>query len=262
MKKVLQIANVLALLGTILVNYISNAGSINGQTISSVSSKYENLATHAGYAFSIWGLIYIGLVAFVIYQARSLFLRRADDSIVSNIHIWFILSCLANSAWVLAWLYEKTGLSVLIMIMLLLSLLQIVLKIIATEAGDSIRNKIFVRWPFAIYTGWIIVALIINVAAFITKVEWRGFGLPAITWGLIVICLAGLLNLFMTWIVRIPESAWVAAWALVAIAVANWDKGGAIKPTAIAVTAVLVISNVVYLLKKPAFHGSSRNRTR
>jgi hypothetical protein len=229
---------------------------INGQTISSVSARYENLATPAGYAFSIWGLIYVGLVGFVIYQARSLFFKRADDSIVSNIHIWFILSCLANSTWVLAWLYDKIGLSVLIMIVLLFSLLQIIFKSRATKS-HSLGNKIFIRWPFAIYTGWIIVALISNVAAFLTKIEWDGFGLPSATWGVIVICLAGLLNLFMTWVVHIPESAWVAAWALVAIAVANWDEGGAIRSIAIAMAVVLVISNVAHLVKEPALHRRS-----
>ena len=105
MKRILQISNVLALIGTILVNYISNTGWINGSTISSVSSRYQNLVTPAGYAFSIWGLIYLGLVAFVIYQARSLFSTTADDSIVTKLRMWFIVSCFANCAWVFAWLY-------------------------------------------------------------------------------------------------------------------------------------------------------------
>ncbi|MGZ8551175.1 MAG: hypothetical protein ACXWV2_10960, partial [Chitinophagaceae bacterium] len=96
MKKVLQIANGVALVATIIINYLSNTGIFNGNTMAVVSARLQNLFTPAGYAFSIWGLIYLGLFAFVIYQGRSLFTKTADDRIVLKIGWWFVVSCLSN----------------------------------------------------------------------------------------------------------------------------------------------------------------------
>lgn len=59
MKKTLQIANGFFLLFTIIFNYLSNTGIFNGKTIANVSNQCHNLFTPAGYAFSIWGLIYL-----------------------------------------------------------------------------------------------------------------------------------------------------------------------------------------------------------
>jgi hypothetical protein len=61
MKKTLALANGIALIITIFVNYLSNTGALNGNTMKVVSDKYFNYFTPAGFAFSIWGLIYVGL---------------------------------------------------------------------------------------------------------------------------------------------------------------------------------------------------------
>src|SRR5690625_131887 len=97
MKKQLQILNGLALLLTITINYLSNTGIFNGNTIASVSKQYNNLFTPAGYAFSIWGLIYLGMLGFVIYFGRSLFISvTKEDKSVEQIGWWFIISCLRS----------------------------------------------------------------------------------------------------------------------------------------------------------------------
>ena len=67
MKKTFQLLNVIFLVVTILMNYLSNTGIFNGETMASISAKYPSLFTPAGYAFSIWGLIYLGLFGFVLY---------------------------------------------------------------------------------------------------------------------------------------------------------------------------------------------------
>ncbi len=176
MKKTLPIANGIALVVTILVNYLSNTGVFNGKTMAEVSGSYHNYFTPAGYAFSIWGLIYLGLLAFVIYSAKGLFKKVEDEWPVLEIGWWFVISCVANSCWVIAWLYDYTGLSVIIMIILLISLLKIILNT-RMELDDLPLKKIaFVWWPFCIYSGWISVALIANVAAYLTKIKWQWMG--------------------------------------------------------------------------------------
>lgn len=251
MKKTLQILNGVALIGTIIINYLSNTGVFNGNTMASVSDKYHNYFTPAGYAFSIWGLIYLALIAFVIYQGRSLFKKVADEWPVLQIGWWFIISCVANSLWVIAWLYDYTAVSVILMMILLGSLIKIILATRMELDDLPIKKIAFVWWPFCLYSGWISVAFVADIAAWLTKIKWNGFGISEIVWTLIMIIVAGIINLFITWNRNMREFAIVGAWALIAIAVANWNGEQSIKVTAIVVAVILLLSS--------GFH-SYRNR--
>ena len=246
MQKTLQIANIIALIVTVVMNYLSNTGVFNGNTMASVSASYQNFFTPAGYAFSIWGIIYLGLAAFVIYQSKGLFKPVDTPSVVSKVGWAFVISCVANCLWILAWLYDYTGLSVLIMITLLLSLLRITISTRMELDLVTIKRIVFEWWPFAIYLGWIAVALIANVAAYLTKIGWAGFGISPVSWTIIMIFTATAVNLFLTWNRALRESAMVGAWALVAIAVANWDGNQSIVTSAIVAAVVLLISNAIH----------------
>lgn len=249
MKKTLPITNGIALVVTILVNYLSNTGVFNGKTMADVSNSYHNYFTPAGYAFSIWGVIYLGLLVFFIYSIRGLFKKMEDEWPVSEIGWWFVISCIANSCWVIAWLYEYTGLSVIIMIILLISLVKIILNT-RMELDDLPLKKIaFVWWPFCIYSGWISVALIANVAAYLTKIKWNGFGISQISWTIIMIIIAGLLNLVITWKRNMREFALVGVWALIAIAVSNKNGEQSIVYTALIVAAIIFISISIHAYK-------------
>ncbi len=249
MKKTLQILNGVALIATIIINYLSNTGIFNGNTMATVSNKYHNYFTPAGYAFSIWGLIYLGLLAFVIFQGRGLFKKGVDEWPFLQIGWWFIISCLANSFWVIAWLYDYIGISVILMIILLVSLIKIILATRMELDDLPIKSIAFVWWHFCFYSGWISVALVADVAAWLTKIKWAGFGISGITWALIMIILAGIINLFITWKRNMREFALVGAWALIGIAVANWNGQQSIKITAIAVAIVLLINNGAHAYK-------------
>lgn len=243
MTKTLQIANILALIVTVIMNYLSNTGIFNDNTMATVSAEYQNFFTPSGYAFSIWGVIYIGLAAFVVYQSRGLFSEKKAPDVVSKIGWLFVLSCVANCLWIIAWLYDFTGASVLIMMALLASLLGIVFRT-RMELDLITMKKIALEWwPFALYLGWITVALIANIAAYLTKIGWDGFGISASTWTIIMICVAGFVQLFLTWNRNLREAAMVGAWGLAAVAVANWNENQAIAFTAVAVVAIIMISN-------------------
>lgn len=249
MKKILQLTNIFALTGTVAINYLSNTGIFNDNTMATVSAKYQNYFTPAGYAFSIWGLIYLGLLGFIIYQGRGLFSKAEDERIVLQIGWWFAISCIANSFWVIAWLYEYTGLSVLIMLLLLFSLLQIIVTLKMERENASMKKMVFVWWPFSIYSGWVSVALITNIAAWLTKIGWDGFGIPEITWTIILICIAGVLNLFITWARNMRLFALVGSWALVAIAIANREITPSVFKAAIVVAAMLIMSCIIHYYK-------------
>ncbi|MGN6249033.1 MAG: hypothetical protein ACTHNG_11795 [Ginsengibacter sp.] len=246
MKKVLQVSNIIALIITLVINYLSNTGIFNGNTMATVSARYQNYFTPAGYAFAIWGLIYLGLLAYVIYQAASLFKKTTDDWPVPQIGWWFVVSCAANSLWVFAWLYDYIGLSVVIMIVLLFSLIKIIWNT-RMELDDLLFKKIaFVWWPFCLYSGWITVALIADIAAWLTKIQWNGFGISGSGWAIIMIIIAGIINLTVTWTRNMREYALVAVWALIAIAVANNGNAISVVYTAIIVAVILFISSGVH----------------
>jgi benzodiazapine receptor len=96
----LRSAYMLLFIGVIAVNGAANALPINGLTTGAVSDLYPNLFTPAGFAFSIWGLIYSGLLAFLVR-----ILITSDTQLVSKLFPWFAINSLANMAWIFAWHY-------------------------------------------------------------------------------------------------------------------------------------------------------------
>lgn len=220
LKKYLPIANAIALILTIGVNYLSNAGLLNGNTMKVISDRYANYFTPSGYAFSIWGLIYLGLLGFVCY---SIINRKEAQisSIISKISWWFVVSCLANSFWVVAWLNDYLALSVMIMVILLISLIAIIARTKMELDAHPLKEYLFIYWPFAIYAGWITVALIANVSAYLTKTNWDGWGILEAYWAIGMIAVAGLVNIIMVLTRNLREFAAVGIWALFAISVTN-----------------------------------------
>lgn len=246
MKQVFQILNILAFLAMVVTNYFAEAGKIAGETMNSVSVKYQTMFTPADYAFSIWGLIYFSLLGFVIFQARDLFKPNDRKNIALQINWWFCVSCLANIFWIISWLNEHLLLSVVIMSILLFSLIKIILNT-RMELDDEPLSVIgFVWWPFSFYSGWITVALIANVAALLSTSGWDLLGLTEEFWTIIMIVVTGGINLWITWTRNMREFALVGAWALVAIAVANWNTSLYIVISSITVAATLLISSSIH----------------
>ncbi len=246
MKKLLQVLNIFSFLLMVGVNYISNTGAIAGETMATVSARYENLFTPAGYAFSIWGLIYVSLLAFVVYQARDLFSSNKEVRVVHQVGWWFVFSCTANVLWIFAWLNQYLLISVFIMLVLLFSLIKIILNTRMELDDEPLHVIAFVWWPFSFYSGWITVALIANVAAYLTSVNWNGFGISEVTWTVLMILIAGMINLVITWTRNMREFALVGVWALVAIAVANWNGEFSVVIASLAVAAILFISSSIH----------------
>ncbi|PIB37950.1 hypothetical protein BFP75_19160 [Maribacter sp. 4G9] len=222
-QKFLALLNLLSVLLVIGVNYISQAVRLNDTTIGEVSNTYDNLFTPASYAFSIWGLIFLGLIVFSVFQIKRAFFSKESTEFIGQIGYWFCLANLLNSAWVIAFVYDHTGLSVLIMLGILFSLIKIILNT-NMERWDAPKATIaFVWWPICLYGGWIAVATIANVAAFLTKLGWTGAPLSEISWTLILITVATILNLVIIRTRFMREFAAVGVWALVAIAVRHWN---------------------------------------
>ena len=249
MKKTLQIGNIIALLITIFINYLSNTGTLNNTTIGEVSNSYRSLFTPAGYTFAIWGVIYLLLIGFVIYQGRGLFKDVKNDDVVLKTGWWFILSCLFNSLWVFAWIYEYTGVSCIFIFLLLFSLLKIVVNNRMELDDEPLPIIAFVWWPFVIYSGWVTVASIANVSTYLVKIDWDGFGLSDVTWTIILIAIAVFINVIITWKRNMREFALVGAWALIGIGNANKLNNETLMYIAFISAAILIISSSIHGFK-------------
>jgi hypothetical protein len=154
--------NIAAFAAVVYVNYLANARPINGLTTGEISAMYPSLFTPAGITFSIWGVIYLLLLAFVVYGAIRRFTN--DDWI----HPLFLITCICNASWIFAWHYLQTGLSVLIMLIFLITLINIYLRL----PGGRGKEFWFVRVPFSVYLAWICVATVANVSALLIDLNF------------------------------------------------------------------------------------------
>lgn len=190
------------------------------------------------------------MFGFVIYTGRSLFKPENDDSdeFVEKIGGLFVVSCIANCAWIVTWLYGYTGISVLVLVVALISLLMILLE--ALKYNNGVAERWFIRIPFQIYAGWVSVALIAATAAWLTKIDWNRFGISEVNWTIILIGIASLIHLFMTWKKNAPIFALVAVWALIAIAVANREISSVIYLTALIAAGILFVSSMIKIFVK------------
>jgi hypothetical protein len=245
MKKRLQIANGIGFVCVIVMNYLSNTGLMNNTTIGTVSNHLTTLFTPAGYAFSIWGLIYLLLTGFITYQGKSLFTKTENNDFVTKTGWWFFISCIANCSWILAWIYGYTLLSCFFIFLILIALLKIIINNNIGLEKPSKQTLLFLWLPFAIYSGWITVASIVNVGVVLVKYNWDGFGIQPEVWAIIMIVIATLVNLIVTWKRNLKAFAFVGAWALLAIYVANKETFGLVAYAALFSAALLVISNLL-----------------
>ena len=179
-------------------------------------------------------------------------MKVINEAFILKTGWWFVVSCVCNCAWVFAWLYGYTALSCVCMFVLLFALIKIVLNNDMELYDEPIPVIAFLWWPFVIYSGWITLASITNVAAYLVKINWDGFGLSAEVWTLVMIVAATVINLLVTWRRNMREFAMVGAWALIAIAYANYSSGMLIVYTAGISAIILILSSGIHGFKNRA----------
>lgn len=222
-----QVLNLVFLLITIIANGMANGGLVEGESIGSISDQYATLFAPAGITFAIWGLIYLLLIAFAIYQARDLFsYQKQDDPWLHNIGPWFVLSCIFNVAWLVAWLNEMLGLSLFLMMGLVGSLVIIYLGLHIGQQEVSPRVKYLVHLPFSVYLGWVNVALIANIAALLVQEGWTGADLGKLPWTLFAVIAAGVVGVFVSGSRNDIAFGAVIIWALLGIIIKRAEVGG------------------------------------
>ena len=235
-----QIVNVIGTLAVLVVNSLASALPLNGLTTGEISDQFQVYFVPAGYVFSIWGVIYLGLIAFSIYQAlpsqrENLYLRR--------IGYLYALSCTANVAWIFLWHYLVFPLTIVAMLILLATLIAIYMRIenglIRRPRGETWA----VRIPFSIYLGWITVATIANVTSLLDYLQWSGWGISDVAWTMIMLVAGGVIA-GLVGVTRRDTGYWlVIVWAFAGIAVKH-SSVLAVSITAIVVAVLVALVSV------------------
>jgi len=203
--------NLVLFLAMIVMNYLANSLPLNGKTTGELSAQYPNLFVPAGITFSIWGVIYLLLAAFVILQ-----FRQKNKSIVNSIGWAFAISCLLNSLWIVAWHYELLLLSVGIMFGLLGALIYINQKLRNYPLG-------LIKGVFGIYLGWICIAAIANVTAALVYFNWEGFGISEEFWAVIMVTVGAIIAILAIARLNNPFIALSVIWAFIGILIKRQD---------------------------------------
>lgn len=215
-----QLANTLSVVIALTVNILASALPLNGQNTGEISDRFFVYFVPAGYVFAIWGIIYIGWIAFAIYQFQP---AQKESPRLRNLGYLFALSGLFNAAWLVCWHYNWFGWSVLVMLTLLALLIASYLKLNIGRTPVATAEKWSVDIPFGIYLGWISVATVANISDWLYLINWNGFGIAPQTWAVIMITVAGMLGILMTLTRRDSGYAFVLAWSFAGIALKQAD---------------------------------------
>jgi hypothetical protein len=236
-----QAAVIITTLATLIVNSLANALPLNGLNTGQISDQFHVYFVPAGYVFSIWGLIYIGLIAYTIYQALP---SQRENPRLRATGWWVAFAGLANSAWIFLWHYLLFPLTLVAMFSLLASLIAIYLRLGSGRTVVPPAEKWAVRLPFSIYLGWISVATVANVSDVLDYVKWNRFGIAPEIWMGIILAVVLALTLAMLITRRDVAYALVILWALVGISIKHASTSAVSIPTWI--TFGLVVIALLY----------------
>jgi hypothetical protein len=210
-----QISVVVVILATIVINVLADALPINGLNTGRISDTFHVYFVPAGYVFAIWGLIYIGMLAYAVFQALP---SKKENPRLQATGWWVILGGFANSAWIFLWHYQLFVGTLAAILILLASLIAVYLRLGFGEVKVAKSETWAVRIPISIYLGWITVATIANVTDVLDYLKWNGFGISPQTWFQVTLAAVLVISTLMSLTRRDVAYILVILWALTGIA--------------------------------------------
>jgi len=243
-----QISVIVSVLVTLVINGLANALPLNGQNTGQISDRFNVYFVPAGYVFSIWGLIYIGLIAYAVYQALS---SQRENPRLRTTGWWITLGGLANSAWIFLWHYNQFPLTLVVMLVLLATLIVTYLRLGVGRTAVTAGEKWAVHLLFSIYLGWITVATVANISDVLDFLKWDRFGIAPEIWMSIVLAAVVVIAALMNFTRRDVAYAAVLLWALAGISVKQASVPAVVIPTWITFGLVALTLAAALFVRKP-----------
>lgn len=251
-----QVAVLAGFLAVVIGNGLSEAVPINGQTSAVISNRLPILITPANYAFSIWGLIWLGLGAFAFWQALP---AQRDNALMNKIAPAFLLTCFLNVFWLVLFHFNQFVLSSVVISLFTVTLVWIYLQLGIGKRAVSPVERLVTHVPFSLYLGWLCVATVVNIAYTLYDAGYRPELQTQEIWTvalLIIVTIIGTLFAF-----RHQEIALIGVfvWAFVAIANGrNLVNPSQTVQTAAMVLAIILLVVVVFAQLRGAKLGNAR----
>ena len=213
-----QVTTLAAVLGSIAINTLSNVFPLNGVSVGELSNTLfaSVQIIPANYAFAIWGLIYIGLIAFGIYQLQP---TQRENPRLRRSGYLLTIACIAQCAWIYLFLARLFPLSNLAMLGILIPLMVMYQRLGIGRERVSRQERWFIHLPISLYLGWISVATIVNVATGLYSLKWAGWGIAPSVWTVVMMTIASVIAAVISIQRRDTAYVLVIVWALVAIAI-------------------------------------------
>jgi len=244
MKRTWQLGNIVSLVFALAANFVVGAQVLDLPSIGQISDKYATYLTPAGYAFSIWSLIYVLLIVFVIYQARDILKPNPDNRFPQQTGPFFIIASICNGVWTYIFVNEMVGLSVAVLLLLTGLLYVLLWRLKVAVENPPIPYIVCVWWPLMIYTGWVTVASVVNASSWLDSL---GFSVtPLLASVVLVVLAAALLALLVKRNVR--ELLLASTWGVAAIGAQQLQESGdqIVAATAFIVAGILLVAVCIH----------------
>lgn len=264
--KLRQIAVIFSVVSMIVINYLSNAGVFGGLTNRDISNKYHTLITPAGYAFAIWGVIFLGLLAFAIYQALP---AQRHNTRFRAVGWLVVINTLCNAIWSPLFNNEQISLSVVVILVMLITNLLILDGLLARRKAVDVvmlpddpiaegpvrpAETWLARVPFAIYTGWVTIAAVLDITVYLKSTNFNLAGVSEATWAIGVLVVALMIGILFFNRYRSIAYILVFSWAYIAISIEQEWSGYV--PVAAIICAMIAALFAVWALfgrKEPVY---------
>jgi len=240
-----QVTILAAIIGSIVINTISNFFPPDGIDMATLSDRLfpSVQILPANYAFAIWAPIYLGLIAFGLYQAQPT--QRHNPSLQRGGYL-LVFACISQCAWIYLFLARLFPLSVVAMLGILVPLIVLYQRLEIGKHHVSPTEQWFIQIPISIYLGWITVAIVVNAALAFYSINWDGWGITPAIWAVITIVIATAIGTQVT--IKHHDTAYmlVIIWALIAIGIRHIDT-----PLIAVTAAVAAIFLILFSVDAP-----------
>lgn len=207
--------------------------------VGTTATDSNPLIVPAGYAFSIWGLIYLGLIIFPIYHWFRA--PRNHLNLWRQIHSWYALNVVCNGLWLVCASYDWLWLTVAIIVVMLISLIMLNKHLIELESVHGVQNYWLEKFPFSIYFAWITLATALNISSALAFYDWNGLGISEINWTIVIMIVAAAIAGYIAYHKRDRAYAGVVVWAFLAIALRHTEEIMVISATAYVVMGLFFV---------------------
>ena len=231
----------------IIMNTLANTLPINGQSTGEISEQYPNLFQPTGFTFSIWGIIYLLLGAYSIFQLTRI--GQVESEVIQkayfSVNILFSISSLANISWLLFWHHNKIMLSMIAMIVLLVSLI-----LISNQVGSL---NVLSRISFSVYFGWIVIASIANMTILLVDLGVPSFSSTSIFLTVVILIVGIVIGSLVIYLKSDIAFGLVFVWAYIGILIRhlsqsefNFQYPAIVYTSIFSIIVLLIINGIVF----------------